>query len=249
MANILIINHQPTLNARLQTMLEQTGHKVSAIAQTTPDALLLLETEQTDIIYLDLGFGQDHDRPQLAQIASEKADTKLVYIISNAGQTAAKIARQTEADAYLIYPFDTQDVYLSLTTALSPGQAAAPPAILQELFEQDETTTWNQLPEKSLVQVHIYVRENLDKEITLKSMASIAGMSESNFSRRFKASMKITPYQYVLQERLEEAKYMLRHLDISLVHIAAATGFSSQSHFSTVFRKHTQLTPLQFRRQ
>ena len=249
MASIFIINQQRTINARLKTMLEQMGHQVCGIAQTTPEALLLVENNQADIIYLDLSFGEGHDGPQFAQIALDKPDAKLIYVVSNAGSAIAKHAEQTHPDAYLVYPFNEQDVYASMTTALSPDQTPAPPAILQELLEQDETSAWNQLPEKSLVQVHIYVRENLDKEITLKSMASIAGMSESNFSRRFKASMKITPYQYVLQERLEEAKYMLRHLDISLVHIAAATGFSSQSHFSTVFRKHTSLTPLQFRRQ
>jgi len=249
MANIFIINQQRTIAARLETMLEQMGHKVCGIARTTPEALLLVESTEVDIIYLDLSFGEGHDGPQFAQIALNKTDAKLIYIISDAGRTIAKHAQQTRPDAYLVYPFDEQDVYMSVTTALSPGQATEPPAILQELLELDEISAWNQLPEKSLVQVHIYVRENLDKEITLKSMANIAGMSESNFSRRFKASMKITPYQYVLQERLEEAKYMLRHLDMSLVHIAAATGFSSQSHFSTVFRKHTSLTPLQFRRQ
>jgi len=245
MANILLINQQRTINVRLQTMLEQMGHKVCGVARTTPEALLLVENAEANIIYLDLSFGEGHDGPQFAQIALNETDAKLIYIISNAGRTIAKHADQTRPDAYLVYPFDEQDVYMSITTALSPDQAPEPPAILRELLEQDETSAWNQLPEKSLV----YVRENLDKEITLKRMASIAGMSESNFSRRFKASMKITPYQYVLQERLEEAKYMLRHLDMSLVHIAAATGFSSQSHFSTVFRKHTKLTPLQFRRQ
>lgn len=249
MAKILILNQQRIISARLRTILENIGHSVTNIAETTLDALRLVETDQPDIIYIDLCFGEGHDGPQFAQVALEETRAKLVYVISSAGKTAAGRATETRPNAYLVYPFDEQDVYMSLSDCFDPTYILKIPTILQDLLDGDRFQAWNSLPETALIQVRAYVRGHLDKEITLKSMATVAGMSESNFSRRFKASMNITAYQYVLQERLEEAKHMLRHLDISLVHIADATGFSSQSHFSTVFRKHVQLTPLQYRRQ
>jgi len=96
--------------------------------------------------------------------------------------------------------------------------------------------------------VEDFIRKNFDSEITLRMLAEIAGMSESSFSRRFKISAGITPYQYVMRERLEEAKRLLRDTEWSLVDIAVATGFSSQSHFATTFKKSVKLTPLQYRR-
>ena len=249
MASILIINQQHLISSRLKDILQHIGHKTVGIAETTLDALTLIERVQPDIIFLDLCFGEGHDGPQFAQIALNNSAAKLVYVVSNAGKAVAERARATNPDGYLVYPFEEQDVYMCTSACLDPTSKPEIPTILLDLLDGKKAQIWNQLPEKTLIKVRAYVRGNLDKEITLKSMASVAGMSESNFSRRFKASMSITPYQYVLQERLEEAKHMLRHHDISLVHIAAATGFSSQSHFSTVFRKYTNLTPLQYRRQ
>ncbi|MEL6325211.1 MAG: helix-turn-helix transcriptional regulator, partial [Pseudomonadota bacterium] len=78
--------------------------------------------------------------------------------------------------------------------------------------------------------------------------AEILNRREKLLSLMPAISAGITPYQYVMRERLEEAKRLLRDTEWSLVDIAVATGFSSQSHFATTFKKSVKLTPLQYRR-
>lgn len=249
MADILIINQNASVAKRLQAALERMGHNIIGTPHTTLESLELASTPDADIVFIDLAFGEGHDGAQFVQIVLQEHQAKIIFMVTSVNKATAQRARAIQPDGYLVYPFTEQSVYQSLVTALNADQQAELPIVLQSILSDSQVQPWHQIPEEVLLRVRVYVRDNLEKEVTLKRMASIAGMSESNFSRRFKTSMGITPYQYVLQERLEEAKHMLRHQDMSLVDIAAATGFCSQSHFTTVFKKSTNLTPLQYRRQ
>ena len=146
-------------------------------------------------------------------------------------------------------PFNQQDVFSCLIRTLDPSQSRMLPAALQTVLASNYEVSSNKLPKAALLRIKAFVRDNLDQEITLDQLAKLAGISYSGFSRRFKARMGITPYQYVIQERIEEAKHLLLHKDLSLAHIAEVTGFSSQSHFTTVFKRSTKLTPLRYRRE
>jgi AraC family transcriptional regulator len=74
----------------------------------------------------------------------------------------------------------------------------------------------------------------------------VAGMSQYYFASLFKQSMGVTPWQYVMQQRLERAKELLTQRDRSIVEIALQCGFKSQSHFTQQFRKFTGVTPKRY---
>jgi AraC family transcriptional regulator len=78
-------------------------------------------------------------------------------------------------------------------------------------------------------------------------LAEAAGVKRFDFPRAFRSTVGITPYQYVLRERIEWAEYLLSSTDLSLAEIAYTAGFSSQSHFTRTFRKHRGTTPQGFR--
>ncbi|MBV9899000.1 MAG: helix-turn-helix transcriptional regulator [Chloroflexi bacterium] len=80
-------------------------------------------------------------------------------------------------------------------------------------------------------------------------MAIALEMDASQFTRLLKWSTRLGPHGYVTKRRIDRAKDLLRHADLSLVDIALAVGFSSQSHFTATFRRHTGMTPGAFRRQ
>jgi AraC family transcriptional regulator len=68
-------------------------------------------------------------------------------------------------------------------------------------------------------------------------------MSESHFSRSFKKSVGIAPYQYLMQQRVERAKQLLEQQSIAISTIALDCGFANQTHLTKVFRKVTGGTP------
>jgi AraC family transcriptional regulator len=56
------------------------------------------------------------------------------------------------------------------------------------------------------------------------------------------------PYRYVIQRRVERAKSLLRHTDLPVARIAYETGFASQSHLASTFKRTVGLTPGDYRR-
>jgi AraC family transcriptional regulator len=92
-----------------------------------------------------------------------------------------------------------------------------------------------------------YIRANLTSNISVTELAGLVQMSPSHFARVFKASFGVTPYRFVMQERIEGAKDMLASAKLSASQVAMAFGFSSQSHFVKVFRQFTGVTPKQYK--
>jgi AraC family transcriptional regulator len=93
-----------------------------------------------------------------------------------------------------------------------------------------------------------YIHEHLDAELSLDHLASVVRMSPYHFARLFKSSTGLPPHQYVIAQRVERAKGLLRDAErFPLADIAAEVGFSSQSHFTRHFKRLVGVTPRLFR--
>jgi transcriptional regulator GlxA family with amidase domain len=92
-----------------------------------------------------------------------------------------------------------------------------------------------------------YLEDNISSEIRLENVASAAGLSPYHFCRQFKQATGVSPLRYVLEMRIARAKRLILDTDTSLVDVSFSLGFSSQSHFTVIFRKLTGLTPRRYR--
>ncbi|EDX86650.1 transcriptional regulator, AraC family protein [Synechococcus sp. PCC 7335] len=103
------------------------------------------------------------------------------------------------------------------------------------------------LPQYQLRRILEYIDAHLDQDIKLVDLAGLLDMSQFHFSRLFKQSVGISPYQYLIQQRVERAKQLLKQTDRLITDIALDCGFSSHSHLSKQFRQLTGVTPKAFR--
>jgi AraC family transcriptional regulator len=92
-----------------------------------------------------------------------------------------------------------------------------------------------------------YVAGHLDEKVTLADMATAARLSRMHFAALFLRATGLTPHQYLLKQRVSAAQEMLRTTDKSIVDIALSVGFSTQAHFTTVFKRIVGQTPLKWR--
>lgn len=104
------------------------------------------------------------------------------------------------------------------------------------------------VPTIRLNRVLDYMRQNYARETRLSELAEIAGMSPHYFCELFKKSTGLSPHQYSIRCRIDQAKIYLRNHQFTIGQIAKATGFADQSHFTKVFRRIVGVTPMQFRR-
>lgn len=106
----------------------------------------------------------------------------------------------------------------------------------------------HQLSRARLSMVNDFIEDRLSQTITLEEMAAVAGYSASRFLLLFRNTTGFSPHQYVMRWRLERAHSLLSRTHISLSEIAADCGFSDQSHFIRLFKRHTGQTPHKFRK-
>jgi len=94
-----------------------------------------------------------------------------------------------------------------------------------------------------LRRVKEFIDANLDTDMSLADISSIADLSQFHFARAFRKSTGMTPQQFLMQQRIERAKELLSKDDLPIVEVSLRTGFKNQSHFTSLFRKFTSLTP------
>ena len=104
------------------------------------------------------------------------------------------------------------------------------------------------LSNRALLKATDYIKDRLNQSIKIRDLAAFLGISQFHFSRLFKQSTGKTPHQYVIEQRIELAKRLLKKEDRAIADIALDCGFSSQSHFGQHFRKATGISPSKYRR-
>jgi AraC family transcriptional regulator len=103
------------------------------------------------------------------------------------------------------------------------------------------------LDARRLSRVIEFIRGNLDSELSVAELASIACLSAAHFARGFRAATGQPPHEFISHERLCRAKQRLLGEHVQIAEIALAAGFSSQANFTRAFRKAVGVTPTQFR--
>jgi len=117
-----------------------------------------------------------------------------------------------------------------------------------EYANEHSHPSFGRIPARNLARVVDYIEGSIDQDLRLGQLANVAAMSVYHFARRFRETVGVSPHAYVLSRRLDRARGMLRHREITLAQVAAACGFSSQAHLTTTFSNAFGVTPGKFRR-
>ena len=107
----------------------------------------------------------------------------------------------------------------------------------------------NDTPQTNIQQAIDYIHAHLTQDLSLDGIAKTVGISQYHFSRLFKQSTGTTLWQYVVRQRIQLAKQLLAQSGQSIVEVSDRLGFSSQGQFANFFRKHTGVTPTQYRQK
>lgn len=93
-----------------------------------------------------------------------------------------------------------------------------------------------------------YMEQHLNRKITLQDLAAVVNVHPNYLVRLFKLQFGFTPINYLNLQRIHRAKELLNIDKLSISYIARETGFDTPYYFTQVFKKHTGLTPTEYRK-
>ena len=94
-----------------------------------------------------------------------------------------------------------------------------------------------------------YIKDHLTESLTIDKLSALACMSKATFFRVFKREFGLTPVEFIIRERLGEAKRLLRHPLTSVAEVCLRAGFNNLSYFQALFKKYEGVTPGAYRKQ
>ena len=193
-------------------------------------------------IYLPSGhfspssLGVDFDKSVLSGLRYE-ASFRDPLLAEIAYAVVAELKEQTCTGKMLVETLATSLAARLVHRHVSPSGVMTFPQISREGLDR-----------RRLARVLEFIEENLEGELAVEHLASIACLSRFHFTRAFKAAVGQSPHRYVNVKRLARAKELLIRDDQSLTTIALTLNYSSQADFTRAFRRMTGQTPGQFRR-
>ncbi|HST21753.1 MAG TPA: AraC family transcriptional regulator [Blastocatellia bacterium] len=92
-----------------------------------------------------------------------------------------------------------------------------------------------------------FIEDNIERDLGITEIADAVDLSPFHFARSFKQATGVSPHQYLIKSRIERAKSLLAKSELPIVEVGFRVGFKNQSHFTTLFRRVTHLTPKAYR--
>jgi signal transduction histidine kinase/DNA-binding response OmpR family regulator len=245
--SILIIEDNPDLRNFLVNKLSADYEILEA--DNGQSALQQAFDAIPDIIISDIVI-PGKDGIALTNILKNDIRTSHIPIVLLTAKTS--VEQQIEgmrsmADAYITKPFNIQFLQQNLKSLLANR------ARLKEHFTGDissslKTQTVGKLDKKFITDFTALVETNVaNDEFSVDDICKQMGISKVQLYRKVKALLNINVNDFIIDTRLQKAKYFLQHEELTISEIAYKVGFSSPAYFSTVFKSKFGVTPKAFK--
>ena len=98
-----------------------------------------------------------------------------------------------------------------------------------------------------IVQARDYISQHFCEDLSLDRLSHVLGINKYYFVRLFKSSTGYTPNEYIIMERINHAKELLRSTDLTINEVADEVGFHNPGHFINLFKRSLGMTPGMYR--
>ena len=122
--------------------------------------------------------------------------------------------------------------------------------IIEMVMECVSTESVTDANARSKIQMAVgYIQEHFGENLTVNDLAEHYGMSPNYFSSMFKKEMSRSAVNYITELRINQARELLYHSELSVVDISKKVGYEDSQYFFRVFKKYLGMTPLQYREE
>lgn len=240
---ILIVEDERLVAKHISQLLQDDGYTICAIASDGDTAMKKIVEFSPDLVLLDIQIKGEIDGVEVAEHIQSFHDIPIIYLTAFSDSDTLKRAQATNPMGYVLKPFRREQLLSSIMVAFSSHAANKKKISAQTNVLPQEISTIDYRLKSTVA----YIQDHFDQNINLKMLAGAIGMNPSYFCRLFQKEIGYSPYQYIIRQRVEKAKTMLKQRDVSIGDIALQCGFASHSHLDRHFLKLVGITPRDYR--
>lgn len=240
--HLLIIEDNQDIVTYLKKLLDQ--HYTISVARDGQEGIEVALSLIPDIIISDVMMPKK-DGFEVCETLKKDVRTSHVPIIlltARAAQEDKIQGLQQGTDAYLMKPFDPDELFIRLEKLLGLR------TLLQQKYSQHQappyTAKVRSLDDQFLLTITNCIESRIDDpELKSSDLEKATGLSNMQFYRKLRALTNLSPTLFIRSVRLQQAKRLLqdRHLNVS--EVAYASGFSDPAYFSRVFKEAFGIPP------
>lgn len=240
---ILIVEDELLIANHLKMILEQIECDSYIGITSVNEAKKIISQIDFNLVIIDVNLSNDIDGIHLGEYLLKNDTLPFIYITGSNDLMTIERIKQTRPYGIIIKPFKNIDIISTVSIVLN-----------NFIYKKIDIlrTSDNPYLDKTpfIIKKTIeYVSENIMEKIEISILAKIANWSEQHYIREFTKYVGTTPYQYVLEKKIEKSKVLLRETNISTTNIAFDLGFSSYSNFCNAFKKITGKSPNKYRNE
>ena len=197
---------------------------------------------------------------------TEEIDVSHVYLSESlVSGICAEVTDRSIADVRLQDVVKTHDPIVTATVAAITGEArqqalggglyveAAATQLVVHLLRKYARVTFRErtgegrLSPAQVRRMTDYIESRLHEQLSLETLAAVAGMGVWTFTRHFRKSFGRTPHAYIIERRIDRARRLLVEGSLPIKEVASVCGFADQAHMTRLFRAHLHTTPATLR--
>lgn len=240
---ILVVEDEFIVARDLQNILVREGYDVVINVKTMSKAIEIINEASPSLVLIDINltFHQEREGIKIAHYLLDLDKIPYIYITSLSDKRTLDEVKDTRPFGYIVKPFKPIDVITTVSIVLSNYKHRLIEPVREEASIESEAPF---IIKKAVS----YINDNITEKITLEELVDLTKWNSSHFIKVFTQHLGVTPYQFILQRKIERAKTLLEETDMSSGDIAFQLGFGGYSNFFTAFKKHAGMTPDEYRK-
>lgn len=238
---ILVIGSEIHLTQDMQKILEKEGYEVIIILILTDNVIQQIESIKPQLVIIDNDIKGTKNGLFIGKYLLNEDSIPFMYLSSHGDSVTLEQIKITRPYGFLIKPFREIDLKASVKLTLYNYSHKN-----IDLLKTDKKVI-EDVPFR-IRHVINYINENINEKIDIDELAKLTKWKKHHFIRIFSSIIGITPYQYILINKIEIAKALIEETNQPINEIAFDLGFVNYSNFGHIFKKMCFTSPENYRK-
>lgn len=258
MLKVLLVDDEAPILNNLNRVLpwQEMGMEVIGMARSGMDALRIAEEMEPDLVLCDIRMPVMDGLTFIGKLRDMGLDSEVLLLSGYQEFDYARAAIRLGVKEYICKPIHyeelgnrVREIGAKIRSKQFKDKLYNSIPLFQEIPTDEYTDSGKKTPDQLMNLAAKYITEHLNSDIGIEEVANRIGISGSYFCLLFKNRFSMTFVEYVTQQRIEAAKFMLTNTDKSITVIGSGVGYQERRYFTKVFQKQTGMSPKEYRDQ